>query len=329
MRIPRLLTVILVCLLLVSCGGSRQELSFYGMSTYCSVTVYGGGSQDAENAKKTVLDCENEISPFVVGSDVSKLNLEGSAELSAELCDLLKQCDEVGRLTQGRYSVLSRRITRQWDFLSSQPSLPDAELLAEAVSACKGAELLFEGKNAVLPFGTELDPGSVGKGFACDRAVESLKQTADAAIVSVGGSIGVFGAPPKKDFFEIAVRDPFGGADSVLGVLKLKEGFVSTSGDYERFFELDGKKYHHILDCTTGYPFEGELVSVTAVSQSGGLSDLLSTACFLQGFDLGSELLKKYDCQGIFVLSDGRIYITKGLQSFFEPSGERSVTVLE
>ncbi len=329
MKILRMLLMVFVCVTLVSCGRARQEDSFYGMSTYCSVTVYGGNGSGLDEAKKIILDCENEISAFISASAVSRVNRDGIGEISADFCELLKKCERVRLMTDGRYSVLSRNITSLWDFLSESPSVPHSGELKNAVDSCLGREIQFDGNTVFIPSDTGIEPGSVGKGFACHRAVEALKGKVDSAIVSVGGSIGAFGAPAGKDAFEIGVRDPFGSANDVIGVLKLNDGFVSTSGSYERFFEKDGKKFHHILDCTTGLPFDGQIVSATVVSDDGGVSDLLSTACFLSELSDAAELLNEFGCSGIFVLADGEILVSGELLNAFEPSDGRSVTSLD
>ena len=115
--------------------------------------------------------------------------------------------------------------------------------------------------------------------------------------------------------WSVAVRDPNG--DGSLGSVTLAEGFVSTSGSYEKYFEQDGVLYHHLLDPKTGYPAESGLVSVTVVAKSGVLSDALSTACFVLGREDGMKLLEEFDAEGIFIDSDNNITVTDGLKDRF------------
>ena len=129
------------------------------------------------------------------------------------------------------------------------------------------------------------------------------------AVLSVGGSIGVFGARGKDgDPWRIGVRDPFSDSGQ-LGVITLQEGFVSTSGDYEKYFEQDGRRYFHILDATTGYPAKSGLKSVSVVCDNGLLSDALSTACFLLGEEASHALLEQYGASAVFVDAEGNISI--------------------
>src|SRR5699024_9207852 len=126
----------------------------------------------------------------------------------------------------------------------------------------------------------------IGKGAACDAAVQMYQESgAEAGIVAVGGSIGLYGEKPDGSLWRLGVRDPNSGDDraEAMGLLDLASGFVSTSGSYEKTFTENGKTYHHLLDPKTGYPAESGLVSVTVVAKSGALSDALATAVFVLG----------------------------------------------
>ena len=146
--------------------------------------------------------------------------------------------------------------------------------------------------------------------MACDMLKTYLDSSnMQGAVISVGGSILAWGNYNKAgDKWQIAVAHPRNEGE-YLGVLSLDEGFVSTSGDYERFFEKDGKRYHHILDATTGYPAETDTISVTVVCDNGLISDALSTACFILGEENSRELLGEYNASAVFVDKDMNISI--------------------
>ena len=134
------------------------------------------------------------------------------------------------------------------------------------------------------------------------------------AVVSVGGSILAWGDYNKSgDKWKIAVSHPRNEGE-YLGVHSIDEGFVSTSGDYERYFEENGKRYHHIIDATKGYPAETDVISVTVVCDSGLLSDALSTACFILGEEMSVPLLEKYDASAIFVDKDMDISVVGDIE---------------
>ena len=162
-----------------------------------------------------------------------------------------------------------------------------------------------------------LDLGSVGKGIACDEVRGVLENSKiKRAVVSVGGSILLYGEGEK---FTVGIRDPFSESSTEsFAVLTLPATCVSTSGSYERYFDRDGVRYHHILDPKTGYPAESGLVSVTVVCSDGFMSDALSTACFVLGYEKSLPLLEKYGAQAVFVFNDRSVRVTGSLADSFK-----------
>lgn len=165
-----------------------------------------------------------------------------------------------------------------------------------------------------------LDLGAVGKGIACDVVQDYLKKQKEVsgAVIAVGGSILLYGSKADGSDWNVAVQNPRGQDGEAMGVLSLSGTTnVSTSGDYEKYFMQDGKRYHHILDPSTGYPADSELISVTIVSDSGLLSDGLSTACFVLGKEKGEKLLETYGAEGVFIDQNKKVTVTKGLKDKF------------
>ena len=192
-----------------------------------------------------------------------------------------------------------------------------------------------EGKTAYLKNQLcALDLGGVGKGLACERAIKAYESNnVDSAIISVGGSIGVMGNRKSNPDWNIAIRDPFKAFEDQygeLGIIKLRRGYISTSGIYEKYFYKDGKCYHHILDPLTGYPVENNLICVSIMSDNGALSDALSTGCFVMGMENSLPILKYYNAQAVFVTKDREIYITKEAKDMFElKENEYSLNILD
>ena len=165
-----------------------------------------------------------------------------------------------------------------------------------------------------------LDLGAVGKGIACDVVQDYLKKQKEVsgAVIAVGGSILLYGSKADGSDWNVAVQNPRGQDGEAMGVLSLSGTTnVSTSGDYEKSFMQDGKRYHHILDPSTGYPADSGLISVTIVSDSGLLSDGLSTACFVLGKEKGEKLLETYGAEGVFIDQNKKVTVTKGLKDKF------------
>lgn len=165
-----------------------------------------------------------------------------------------------------------------------------------------------------------LDLGAVGKGIACDVVQDYLKKQKEVsgAVIAVGGNILLYGSKADGSDWNVAVQNPRGQDGEAMGVLSLSGTTnVSTSGDYEKYFMQDGKRYHHILDPSTGYPADSGLISVTIVSDSGLLSDGLSTACFVLGKEKGEKLLETYGAEGVFIDQNKKVTVTKGLKDKF------------
>ncbi|MCQ2385752.1 MAG: FAD:protein FMN transferase, partial [Clostridia bacterium] len=150
-----------------------------------------------------------------------------------------------------------------------------------------------------------------------DLLLEKLRAYTDSALVAVGGSIGVSGKKNGSPWI-IGVRDPFSeNPRETVGYLEAENLFVSTSGSYEKYFDSDGTRYHHILDGVTGYPVRNGLVSVTVICSSGALSDALSTAVFAVGEEKGLALCREYDAGVLFIREDGSFRMNEKMQTSF------------
>ncbi len=285
-----------------------SDADFFSMKTYVTAKVTGYESDlCAAEIQKIVDNLDvNVLSRTVENSLVTSLNRNGGGELDAQTAAYISLLLDVCERSGGAFDFTLGAISDLWKF-GSNPEIPDEKALADALShsgyekiILSGGEITMQDKSAVLDFGAS------GKGIALD-SVRAYLETRDvkSAVVSVGGSTLLYG---DKDF-TVGIRNPEGNAGSYIAKLHMGEGCVSSSGSYEQFFEQDGKRYHHILNPQTGYPVDNGLVGVTIVSESGLLSDALSTACFVLGVEKGSALAAEYGCTAVFVSQDKKIYI--------------------
>ena len=282
-----------------------SEKSSIAMGTILTQKVYGDlAAKDIEKIKAAVDSLDDAISWRKEASYIAKLN-KGETVNSAYLRELVSQCSEVSALSGGVFDVTVGGVSQLWSIGEENERIPtDEEIKAELLNVGYG-KIRFGGETISLPEDVKLDLGAVGKGAACDMIKTYLDMSsAKGAIVSVGGSILAWGDYNKAgDKWQIAVAHPRNEGE-YLGIISLDEGFVSTSGDYERYFEKDGRRYHHILDATTGYPAETDTISVTVICDSGALADALSTACFILGREKSEAILEKYGASAIFVDKD-------------------------
>ncbi len=285
---------------------SGSEKNSFAMGTIVSQKVYAPyAAKHIEKANKLISSLEDVISRNIESSATSTLNSEKTVS-SALVAQALSQCEKISKKSDGAFDVTVGQVMDLWDFDAENPKVPDSSELEKALSQVGYENISIEGEKLILNSDAKIDLGAVGKGMACDSVISLYKSIEDCsgAVVSVGGSIGCFGKYNKAgDKWRIAVRHPR-QENSFLGVITLDEGFVSTSGDYEKYFIENEERYHHILDARTGYPASSGLISVTVVCDSGFLSDALSTACFILGKDKSIELLEEYSASAIFVDED-------------------------
>ncbi len=293
-------------------SSNEVKREFFAMDTFVSAKVKGFAAKDAAGGVSTLvreLDSK-QLSRYTSGSEISRINSEAETVLSDEMRDYITELLEVGKMSGGKFDIALGAVSDLWIFNDS-PRVPSTDELTEALSRSGSGKLSLSGNTLTRADGCIVDLGSAGKGIALDKVKSYLSdKKISSAVVSVGGSVLLYG----KGSFNVGVRDPWGEAGRSVMTVKLGAGCVSTSGSYERCFEQGGKRYHHILDPDTGLPVENGLVSVTVISDSGLLSDALSTACFVLGAEGGAKLAAKYGCEAIFITEDKKVICTDGIK---------------
>lgn len=311
MKKAALVLLITALVLAASCAPAYRGAVEYAMGADVTQTVWGAGEDCTKAALDSILALEEEISYRKNGA-VALLNSGGTLVKRGDAYDIIVKSAVLWRDSGGAYDITVLPLIRAWGFDTAGPHLPAENELKSALAATGGENVIVGTEGIRLENDAQIDLSAAGKGAACQKAVETYKAYgASGGIVTVGGSVGVFGTK-NGNKFRIAVRSPFDPAASIA-VLTLTDTYISTSGSYEKRFEKDGEEYHHLLDPSTGYPVKNGLVSVTVVCADGALSDMLSSACFCAGIEKSRDLLKKYSASAIFVREDGGIFVTKEL----------------
>lgn len=293
-------------------SSNEVKREFFAMDTFVSAKVKGFSAKDAAGGISTLVSelDSKQLSRYTSGSEISRINSEAETVLSDEVRDYITELLEVGKMSGGKFDIVLGAVSDLWSFNDS-PRVPSTDELTEALSRSGSDKLSLSGNTLTRADGCIIDLGSAGKGIALDKVKSYLSdKKISSAVVSVGGSVLLYG----KGSFNVGVRDPWGEAGRSVMTVKLGAGCVSTSGSYERCFEQGGKRYHHILDPDTGLPVDNGLVSVTVISDSGLLSDALSTACFVLGAEGGAKLAAKYGCEAIFITEDKKVICTDGIK---------------
>lgn len=297
----------------------------FAMDTVVSETLYTSGEDINIQLGKELRTMEEELLSWTEeDSQIAQLNTSDgkTVEVSEELREVLEKICQLAEDSDGAFDPTLGRIIRLWDIDGEDPHVPDQTELDALLTQTSWEKIKLDGRVVTLEDGCTLDLGAVGKGMGCDRIADFLKEQSEVSgmILNLGGSsVMVYGQKPDSSPWKVAITDPRDTTGEYLGAVTLEAGeFLSTSGDYEKYFMEDGKRYHHILDPETGYPVWNGLTSVTVICDSGFYADGLSTACFVLGKEKAEKLLKKYNAEAIFVDEDKNVCVTAGLKDRFE-----------
>lgn len=302
------------------------HLSDTAMGTLVTETIYTAGEDPSAQVMELLRDVEKRyLSWREPDSDIGKLNHQagqGRTQVDGKIRAYLEETLQLSQDSGGAFDPTLGQLSLLWDVEAENPRVPQEKKIRQCLKKSGYEKIHLDGSEwAELEKGVSLDLGAVGKGIGGDEAAAFLREDPQiqGGVIAVGGSVVTLGSKPDGSPWKVAVRDPRGGEDEFLGVLTLEgEGYVSTSGDYEKYFMEGGRRYHHILDPFTGYPADSGLISVTALGENGLASDGLSTACFVLGMEKGAKLLEKYQAEGIFVNEEKQVYVTEKLMKNFE-----------
>jgi len=334
--------------------GQKQELKLFkkaslSMGTVFEATIY---APDKYVAEKTFNDVFQEInrldylmSNYKKESVLSELNKNASAEpanCNKELASVIEQSLQYSDITDGAFDITIGPLMKKWGFFKKKGRIPGKEELESVLESVSYKNIIIEEKTikslAKNPGtvktvffknpDTRIDLGGIGKGYAVDRAVSVLKQNGiSSALINFAGNIYTFGTPPGKDSWVIGLQHPR-ESEGLLGTFEIKDKAVSTSGDYEKFFTIEGKRYSHIIDPRTGNPVKG-IVSVTIVTGNATRADALSTGVFVLGLEKGMDLIEQLpDVEGIIVYENADSKLStktsSGMQALFKNNTEGS-----
>lgn len=323
----------ITCVMVCSCIGTQfvwaaktdsESITDTAMGTDCSVRVYGLDGT-AKDIMDMLSDIENKyLSWRIEGSDIANIN-ENASESESVMpskwtYSYLENVLDLARKSSGAFDPTLGRVSQLWNLESDNPYIPSKSELTELLLETGWEKINLGDGEVFLKDGVQIDLGAVGKGIGCDEARKMLEEAdADAAVVSVGGSILTYGKKPDGKPWKIGIANPRNeDGESYLGSLTIDGTCsISTSGDYEKYVIEDGMRYHHILDPKTGYPADSGLISVTIVCDDGWLSDGLSTACFVLGYEDSLPLLETYQAEAVFVTEDKEVIVTDGLEDMF------------
>lgn len=314
----------LFLLFLTGCQRTSEPVSKSGFYFDTAVTITIYGTEDGIK-KETLLDecfslCEKYekmLSRTVEGSDIYRINHAGgeTVEVSEETAALLEKALSYSRMADGVFDCTIAPLSALWDFHSGDPVKPTAQDISEALSHVGFQNILLDGVNVTLTDEkAALDLGGIAKGYIADRLKDFLKSSGTtSALIDLGGNILALGGKPDGSAFQIGVRRPFDDGGTPAAAVPVSDCSLVTSGVYERYFEEDGRLFHHLLNPFDGYPFDNGLYSVSILCDSSVDADALSTSCFGLGLEKGLELVESLDgVEALFITDEYELHYSSG-----------------
>ena len=260
------------------------------------------------------------LSVWKQGSDVVRMNNNAGiapVKVDRDTIEVLLIAREASELTRGKFDITFGVLTDIWRFDHDQDNtIPDPAIVRQRLPLAdyRGLEIDARAGTAFLRRkGMRVHLGGIGKGYAVDRAVALFRSRGlKDFMIQAGGDLYVAGLKDGRPW-RLGIRDPRGPADRSFAQLDLSDGTFSTSGDYERFFMKDGRRYHHIIDPDTGEPAHG-CRSVTIVARTATLADALDTGIFILGPEKGMALIERLNgVEGVIVTSSNNVLVSSGL----------------
>lgn len=311
-------------LLLTGCSGlpKERDLSYTDtlFDTVISVRIYDSADEDV------LKGCENLCKKYdamfsnkIEDSEISQINNAGGApvEVSEDTITLIKKGIYYSEMSNGAFDITIGSVTDLWDFKAENPSVPDKQKLADAVSHVNYKNIIIKDNTVrLLDAKAKLDVGAIAKGFIADRLKDYLEEEGVThALINLGGNVLAMGKKLDGSEYNIGIQKPFDESGNPITSVKISDQSIVTSGTYQRYFEQNGKIYHHILDPKTGYPCENNLNSVTIITDSSLTADALSTTCFLLGYDKASNLINQLDnVDAVFITDENKIIYSENFQ---------------
>lgn len=266
----------------------------------------------ANDALNQIDRLEAQLSVFRESSEVSRINRQASTEavrVEDLLFNLLTLSKKLHRDTDGTFDITSGPLTRCWGFLKREGRVPSTDELESARLLVGSDQLLLDDEARTIRFlraGLEVNLGSIGKGYALDRVVSSIRDRIPIALLNAGASsICAIGAGYRDEGWNLGLRHPC-NKNQRMATLRLRDCALSTSGSDEQFFEHNGQRYGHIIDPRSGWPAQG-VTSVSVVASSGAMSDALATAFYIGGRDLAERYCATHRQVLVMMLERGAV----------------------
>lgn len=301
----------------------------YQLGTHIVISIY-----DEDQASNEVFDAvfdniyeyEQMISKNIEQTVVDKINDNAGVEevkVPDSLYNLVENAIHFSEISNGAFDVSIGPLVQLWGIGTSEAAVPETDAIEDAISKVDYHRIKLDSMEKTIYLeesGMIMDLGAIAKGYIADEVKSIiLDHGYESAIINLGGNVLMVGNKPNSASWSVGVRNPLSDSSSHLGILSLNDNSIVSSGVYERFFEENGVRYHHLINPKTGYPEQNELMAVSIISNESMIGDALSTAVFVMGLDQGYDLVESLDgVEAIFILRDMRVVVTPDLKASFK-----------
>ncbi len=302
--------------------------TYFAMDTTLEICIKGMPEKISKKIAREVFlwvkELERRTSRFLEKSDVSEVNRNAGVsrvKVSPDTFQMVKESIKLSEMTEGAFDITVAPLMEIYGFYSHPYRIPKRSEIDRNIKLVgwKYIELDRKEKTIMLTKpGMQIDLGGIAKGYAIEKIIRMMKNRGvKRGFVNFGGAIGVLSIGQDIPSWTIGIRDPRGKPEDVLGTLSLKEGYVSSSGDYERYFIKNKRRYFHILDPRTG-KCPDKVISATVVGPEGALADAMSTAIIVMGRSKGMGLVRNLPGYEAVVVEKGKeVFYTIGMKKKF------------
>lgn len=323
-----------ICLAFVflffSCSGKIEPRTQTAMDTLCTVNAFEDGTKKLyDEIFERLAQIEKEFSATLPDSEISQINsMAGisAVQTNEEVLNVMDFALKTAWISDGAFTPAAGPLVDLWGINTDHQRIPSQAEINKALELVDfGCVGLSRDSVFLRKAGMKVNLGGIVKGFAADEVCKILKKhNVKKAVVDLGGNIYVYGKKSDGSKWTVGIKNPESPSSAPLLRLCINENSVVTSGSYERFFEADGKKYHHIFDPATGFPADYGIVSATVISPSSIAADALSTATFVLGVEKSFKLLDKFkkefgtDISFVFICKYGSVFASENLKGSLE-----------
>ncbi len=290
------------------------------MGTLAEITVIPANGKAIREAFEALKKVDALMSTYKEDSEISILNREGKAQVSEETLEVVEAAIEFSRLTHGAFDITVGPLIDLWKKAKKDEKVPTEKEIEEAVSLVGYQRIILEGNQIRLEKkGMRIDLGGIAKGYAVDKAIEALKRNnIKRALVNAGGDLYALGKAPQEGGWAIGIQDPR-DKDKIINIMKVEDMAVATSGDYRRYFTLEGKRFSHIVNPKTGLTVQEVPMSVTIVGPDATTTDALSTGVFVLGPEEGMKLIESLPgIEGMIIIEGMEKLTSQAWEEFLE-----------